>query len=425
MTVERSDVHLGLAEAPEPAEREEPFGPGGGLGPADFGPAPRSRWRAAGIVIFGVLLIAASLAYYGVRARRAGTGAGPVTVTHGVIQRVIAGKGKIEPRAELRVTASMLGRIKAILVNEGAEVTRGQVLVQMDDQELRARLLQAVAALDEARAGYADLAAGARPQELEGARARERETAAVLGEARTSLDRARALFGKGVIPRSQIDEADARYGVALAQNQSAREQLSLIESGARDDVRRAAEAQVKRAEAEVALARTLLDQTTIRAPVAGRVIERFMQPGEVIVLQRPQPILTLADLSRIQVRAEVDEGDARFLKAGQTAEITSSAFPGRTFKGTLVEIGETAGRKDLTSDDPSEMVDTKVVEAIIELTDTHPWTFGVTVDVAIVAERRENVLVVPRAAVSDEGGQASVMVRTGESYTRRPISLGA
>lgn len=425
-TAERSEFHVGVAEAVAPAEGGEPFESPGVVLPEDFGQAPLLRRRLVRLaVVAGASALLLALVYYGVTAGRAGNGAAPITVGLGSIHRVIAGKGKIEPRAEVRVTASMLGRIRAILAAEGTEVKQGQILVQMADEELRAQLAQALARLDEARARQAEIDAGARPQELETARARERESGAVLVEAAAALDRARTLFERGTIPRAQVEEAERRHGVALAQNQSARQQISLLESGARDEIRQAALAQVKRAEAEVGLARALLAQTVIRAPVSGRVIQRFMQPGEVIMLQRPEPILTLADLSRIQVRAEIDESDARFLEVGQKAEITSGTFPGRTFTGTVVEIGAAAGRKRLLSENPAEMVDTKVVEAIVELTDPHPWTFGVTVEVAVVVEHRDDVLVVPRAAVSDEGGQTSVMLRAGPSYTRQPIRVGA
>jgi HlyD family secretion protein len=426
-----SDFRLAVVEADDPAMD------GGGFGSTetqamvmeydetDFRP---SIWRRLfpGALVVGALLLAGVGYYYYWPAAAGGAGASPtVEARRGAIHRVVAGKGKIEPRAELRLTAPVMGRIKAILVAEGADVKRGDVLVQMDDEHVRAQLSQALALLDEARARRADLTAGARPQELESARARERESGAVLVEAAAALDRARTMFERGIIPRAQVEEAERRHGVALAQNQNARQQLSLLESGARDDVLQAALAQVRRAEAEVQLARAQLAQTTVRAPVSGRIIQRFMNPGEVIVLQRPQPILTLADLSRIQVRAEVDEGEARFLTAGQPAAITVAAFPGRTFKGTVVEIGRTAGRKTLTSEDPSEMVDTKVVETIIELTDAHPWTFGVTVEVSVVVEHRENVLVVPRSAVREENGQMSVMIQSGQSFSRQPIRVAA
>ena len=71
------------------------------------------------------------------------------------------------------------------------------------------------------------------------------------------------------------------------------------------------------------------------------------------------------------------------------------------------------------------MVDTRVVEAIVELPHDYPWTFGVTVDVAVTVENRENVLTVPRAAVIDDGGDVVAMVRNGDGYVRQVVQTGA
>lgn len=381
----------------------------------------RVRWG----LVSAALLLALLAVYAGVTAMRGRDEDATFEVRRGRIHRVVAGKGKIEPYAELRLTASLPGRIKSILVAEGDLVRRGQVLVQMQDEELRAQLAQAQARLEEAQARYAEVEAGPRPQELEAARARVREVAAVLQEAGTVLNRTRALFEKGTIPRAQLDEAERRHAVAIAQHRTAVEEISLLESGARQEVRRAALAQVKTAEADVQHVRALLDQTTVRAPVAGQIVHRFMQPGEVIVMQRPQPILTLADLSRIQVRVEIDETDARYLEVGQPVEVTSNAYPGRVFTGRVAEIGATAGRKSVVSDDPAAMLDTRVVEVIVTLPESNAWTFGVTVDAAVTVEHRENVPIVPRTAVRQAGRETTVMVRRGESYERQPIRTGA
>jgi ABC exporter DevB family membrane fusion protein len=379
------------------------------------------RWG----VLSAALLLALLAAYAAVTAVRGSGDGATFEVRCGRIHRVIAGKGKIEPFAELRLTASLPGRIKSILVEEGDHVRRGQVLVLMQDEELRAQFAQAQARLEEANAKYAEVEAGPRPQELEAARARVREVAAVLQETGAVLNRTRALFEKGTIPRAQLDEAERRHAVAIAQHRTAVEQISLLESGARQEVRRAAQAQVKTAEADVQHVRALLDQATIRAPVAGKIVHRFMQPGEVIVMQRPQPILTLADLSRIQVRVEIDETDARYLEVGQPVEVTSNAYSGRVFTGRVAEIGATAGRKSLVSEDPAAMLDTKVVEIIVTLPESNAWTLGVTVDAAVTVEHRENVPIVPRSAVRQAGRETAVMVRRGGSYERQPIRTGA
>ena len=404
--------------APDGPEGFDPFEPD----PLD---EPRGRFRSRRLVTW-IALAAAGLvvvALYGLTGGRTEDSEGTFEVQRGLVHRVVAGEGRIEPYAEVRLSASMLGRIDSIFVDEGDVVEEGQVLALMEDDELRARLLQATGRLEEARARYAEIQAGPRGQELEAARAREREARAVLEEASAAFDRSGALYERGMIPRAQLDEAERRRRVALAQQQIAVEELSLTEMGPREEVRQASLALVQTAEADVAHARALLEQTTIRAPVSGQVVRKYMQPGEVIVMQRPQPVLTLADLSRIQVRAEIDETDARFIAVGQPVVVTSDAYPGREFEGTVVDIGTTVGRKSVMSEDPAAMLDARVVEVIVAVDEAHPWTFGVTVQVSLTVARRDDVLVVPRSAVLEDG--SAVMVRRGSSYERQSIRVGA
>jgi multidrug resistance efflux pump len=316
----------------------------------------------------------------------------------------------------------MLGRITAVLVEEGEVVRQGQALVQMQDDDLRAQLAQAEARLEEAQARLAEIEAGARPQELEAARAQEREAGAVLDAATAALARSRELFAGGLTARAELDEAERQRKVALAQAESARERLSLIEAGAREEVRRAARAQVKTAEADVAHARVLVDHSVIRAPVAGKVLRRFMQPGEVIVMQR-RSRSDLADLSRIRCARRSTRPTP--VSRGRTAGIAADAYRGRVFKGTVVAVGATAGRKNLISEKPAEPMDAKVVEVLIELPDPHPWTFGMSVDVSVTVEARDDVPVVPRSAVKQEHGGATVLVRKGGSFVPQAVRIGA
>ena len=382
--------------------------------------APRPRY--AMFALCG-LLIFVSLALYGALAG-AGASSDTFQVARGNIRKVVSARGRVEPVAEVRVSASTLGRIAAVMVNEGDTVVEGQALAQMDDSELRAQVAQAAARLEEALARLSEIELGARPEEVATARAREREAHAVQQDATEAFERARVLSQGGLIATAELDTARGRREVAAAQYQGALQQLALVEAGSREEVKQAARAHVKSARADADYARALLDQTTIRAPMSGKIIHRFMNPGEVISLQRPQPIVTLADTSRIQVRAEVDETDARFIKAGQSVTLTSGAVRGREFAGTVTEVGSTAGRKSLLSENPAEPVDTRVVEAIVALSDSYAWTFGTNVDVIIKVDHRDDVLVVPHSAVRQVDGKAVVTVRQGDADTARPVQLG-
>lgn len=377
-------------------------------------------------VVVSIVLLAAAVAgaSWLVVQRNGAGGAGAFEVKRGALRQIVAARGKVEPGAEIGVTAKMIGRIKALHVREGHLVRQGQLLAEMDDDDLRAQLEQAAAVLNESRARLAEALAGARPQERETAQAKLDEARSVGEEARASLERQRRLAADGLIPKAQLDEAELKERVAAAQLRTAQEQASLVEAGTREEARAIAQAQVARAEAEVRHAQALLANAQVVSPVAGRVLRVYMHPGEVIVLQRPQPIVLLGEGRNVFVRAEVDESDLNKVQLGQSAIIRSDAYPDRTFTGRVVEIAPAVGRKMLRSDDPAEMLDTKVLETRIELPADATPALGLTVDVEILVVEKPDATIVPARAVLWDEGTARVEVRVRDRSETRRITTG-
>lgn len=381
----------------------------------------RRRWRTVAIVAGVAVVIAGGMLYH---LGGATTTEGSFIVRRGSIERRVAARGKVQPQADIAITSNMLGRIEAILVHEGDEVREGQVLVRMQDDELRARLAEAQIRLEAARARLAEVIAGARVQEIEAGRARLAEATAVSTEAQAAYDRAKQLVQDGLISRAQMDEAKGRHDVALARQRTLAEELKLLEAGSREEVKRVALAEVERAHAEIRQIEAFLTRTIVRAPIAGRILRRYMEPGEVIVLQRPQPILTLADRSRLLVVAEVDETEVGRVRRGQAAVVRAEAYGDEPVKGTVVHVAGAVGRKTISSEDPAELVDVRIVETTIQLPSDVDWPLGLTVDVEIVVADRDDVLVVPADAVESDEGESVVTVRSGQGTDRRRVTLG-
>ena len=252
-----------------------------------------------------------------------------IPVRRGSIYLVIAAKGRVEPFTEVRVGAKTIGRIKRILVKEGDWVKEGQVLATLDDEELRAQLEQAKAAFEAAKAKLEELLAGPRAEEQEVAKAKLSEAKAVLEEAKAQLDRYTELLKEGAISQAHFDEVRMRHEVTLAQYRSAQEQLKLVEAGAREEVKKAARAAVKKAEADLRHIQAQLQNTVVMAPISGKVIRKHLDVGDVVSIYLPQPLVTIADVHHLQVKAEVDETDIRKLKVGQEASVTADAYPRR------------------------------------------------------------------------------------------------
>ncbi len=288
------------------------------------------------------------------------------------IDLIVAAKGKVEALEEVDLAPKTLGRLKEVDVKEGDFVKKGDVVAVLENDEVKAQVEQAKANL--------------------------LGTEAELKEAKQNLIRFNALFKRGIISRSELDSAQMKYDLAFSQ--------------------------IKKSEADLQYAEALLENTYIRAPFSGKIVRRFLDPGETITLEKLLPIVTIADVSKIIVRAEIDETDIRKVKVGQPAVITADAYPREKFKGKVTEISSAVGKKKIISDNPAEMVDTKVLEVKIELDSGQKLNLGLNVDVTIFVHNKENVLVLPLKAVRDLDGTASVKVKKNGSYEEKEVTTG-
>lgn len=336
------------------------------------------RWRW-GLGLAGFLVLAAGL--FGYRG----------LINDQAAPRSLHVTGTIEA-TQVEVTAKYSGRITALPVQEGSAVLKGQLLVTLDDAELQAdvarldaalrtaraqlqdllagarkeEIEEAKAAVARARAQLEDLRAGSRPQELEQARSSLRAATATREWADADLKRAEELLAKGLIAQADRDRARQAYAVALGQEQSAREQLRLLEAGPREKQVEAAQAQLKAAldhlellqagprpqqvevaRAQVREAEAALNQAEARwremrivAPISGVVLRKNLEVGETAT--PGVSILTLIDPKDLWLRAYVPETEAGRIKVGQTARISIDAFPDRRFSSRLSEIASAA-----------------------------------------------------------------------------------
>ena len=228
-----------------------------------------------------------------------------------------------------------------------------------------------------------------RPASFGGVRDAEaavREASAVLDNVRLDVNRRRDLFRETVISRAELDKSEEQLGVAQARLDSARERLSLIEAGAREEERAHADAEVALARAALDEARAVLEKTYVRSPIDGVVFRRFRKAGESVSTQFDAPIVTLADRSWVRVRVDVDEGDVADLRVGQPAYVTADAFGDRRFAGRIVRVGQMLGRKNVRTDEPTERVDTKILETLVELDDGRELPLGLRVQAFILGK---------------------------------------
>ena len=276
--------------------------------------------------------------------------------------------GKIEPRTQVKVSADIMGKITRLLVKEGDRVRRGDLMMQLDDTQYRS-------AADQSRAMAAS------------AQARLREATSALKTSDANFTRQRALFDQKLLSQAEWDQAvqtheGARVAFATAQEEATRSRAAL--DGATDN----------------------LSKCRFFAPFDGVVSALNVEQGEIVITgtmnNAGTQILTVSDLSRMLVRADVDETDVVDMKIGQKAKISVDAFPDTTFAGTVVEIGNTAKRSITSAVEGQTNFEVKVVfdsnvpqvrpgmTADVDIeTGTHPGTLAVPIQAVVVRTQRE------------------------------------
>jgi len=350
-------------------------------------------------------------------------------VTRGSIDAHFAARGRVEGATsqEIKLAARTFGRLLEVAVTDGEPVRKGQVVATLENRDARGRVEEARAALARAQAGLEKVLNGARPEERSAARAEMEEAQAAAENARQQHERMLRLFTDGgVVSQSALDQAERDGKMTQARLESLRQRYQLIMAPPRPEDVAAARADVELARARLTQADDYYDNTFVRSPVDGVVVKRFMNPGESISYESLyQPIVSVADTTRLMVRAEVDETDIGKVQVGQHAELRCEAFPGQTFSGRVVRISGGLGKKKIQTDNPSEKIDTDILESFIEVDPGTPLRVGLRVDVYVQLARKDNVLIVPRRAVEFSDGTATVHVKTPAGHSPRPVRLGA
>jgi ABC exporter DevB family membrane fusion protein len=336
------------------------------------------RWIAGGVVLVGAIGL-----------RVAWRPAEPLPVATTSVQTpagdiVAAGPGRIEPVSEeIRVSAQLAGRIAEMMVEEGDTVQAGQPVAALEAADYAARVASAEADVRLRDAELRRLQNGARDEERREAAAGEAEADAALRQARQDLNRRRALFEAGVISAEDMDRASNDVALDSARLDAARERRALVDTTAREEDLTRAEAALAAARARLGEARALLAKTVVRSPLAGTVLRRHRHAGETVSTQFDSPIVTIADRSRLRVRVDVDENDVAKVRPGQRAYVTTDAYPRRRFYGRVVRVAQLLGKKNVRTDEPTERVDMKILETLIELEAADELPLGLRVQAFI------------------------------------------
>jgi HlyD family secretion protein len=316
-----------------------------------------TRWIVGGVLIF-VLLGAGRFAYSKLNAaaevetvRVVSTQPGSAAAQGEV---VLNATGYIVAHHNIEVAAKVIGRVLWIGVEKGDKVKQGQVLVRLEDDEYRAQLLQAKGNLANLQAKLAELLHGSRPEEIEVSTANLKQAISDLDDAKVTLDRTRALAKDGIVSKQSLDDAQSRYDGAEHHVRSLEKTDALTRLGVRQEEIDAMKGAVEQAKGLVDYAQTQLDNTIIKAPSDGTILERAVEKGEFVTTSfvgdkgAKGYVVTLADLNDLQAELDIAQNDFAKLHMGQKAIITTDAFPDRKYQGEITEFSPEANRQKAT-----------------------------------------------------------------------------
>jgi membrane fusion protein (multidrug efflux system) len=317
------------------------------------------------------------------------------------VQRMVDLAGNLLSPDQARVSAEAGGVVRQVLVEIGTEVKVGQPLVRLDPRELEYALAQAESSLRQtyAQLGMYESVTEETPPPPDDHVATVRTATANLEDAKAAMARADALSKKGVLSPVDLQAAQTKLKVAEASHQSAFDSV------------RSLKAQLHQRRAAYDLARKKLADAVVRAPIAGSVVDRYVQVGEYI--SERTVVATIVQTDPLKVRTGVQERHAGAVRPGQHVEFRVASFGDTLFTGKVAYVSPAV----------DQTMRTFQIEALVGNADRRlkPGFFAKGV---IFTRKDENVLAVPDTAVSTLAGVSSVYVIRNGRVTQQQVTLG-
>lgn len=336
------------------------------------------------------------------------------SVERGTMVKSVVATGKVEPITKIEIKSKANGIIKALNADIDVAVKEGDVLVELDKEQLAAALRGAEANLLAARASLEGAEAQAKKNLVEA----EGPDAAF---ARRAYERAESLYTQHLIAQSALDDAHSLVEVSENRKRAAQSQLAIGQA-------KIAEARAQVAQAKAAADRAAEDMAnaTIRAPIRGTVLSRDVEVGSPVssILNlgaNATLVMTLGDITQVFVRGKVDEADIGRVRLGQEARIRVETFKDKTFNGRVTQISPMGVEKDnVTNFEVRVSIDNPGKELKANM----------TANAEIVLEEHPNSLILPEAAVTYDAKKTPFVdllapgTKTGKTRVEVKVGVG-
>lgn len=254
-------------------------------------------------------------------------------------QRQFEVTGNIET-VNVIVSSKVSGEIISIFKDEGDQVSAGDTLLIIDPTTYRIKLREAEAQLMSAEAQYELVRNGARKEDVQQAEQLLKQAEVNLQTAQNDKIRFENLFQSRSISKKQFEDAAARYELALAQYNSAKENYIKVKNISRPEEIKQAKANVERIKANLDLIKKNLNDCYVISPISGTLVQRFVEAGETVT--NLSSLVKVSDLSQVELMVYVNEKDLPKIKLGQPVAVKVDAFPDKTFEGRVIFISPEA-----------------------------------------------------------------------------------
>ena len=328
--------------------------------------------------------------------------------------------GYIIAAHKIELAPRVVGRVAWVGVERADKVDKDQVLVRLEDDEYKARAVQAQGQLDGAKARLAELQNGSRPEEIGRAKAEVDAAVAELDNAAARMKRQQVAAQANAVPVQDVEEAEYKHKAQQARVASLQQAYELIRLGPRKEQVDAQKAVVEQLIGVVQLAQIDLANTVILAPITGTILERNVEVGEYVttgfVGDRGAKgyVVSLADLSDLRVELDISQDDFAKIAKDQLCIVTTDAYPDRKYEGVVDLIAPEANRQKATV-----QVRVKILKP--------DGMLRPDMNASVAFRSKEPVrtsaapaIVVPASAVRDE----AVFVVVGDVAQRRPVQAG-
>lgn len=260
---------------------------------------------------------------------------------------VLESKGYIIPEQQILVSPQVSARIIELNFEAGQTVEKGFVLAVLDDTEYKAEVARAVADFESARERMIEAKEGSRPDEIKQAQAELAEAETQLEQAKRTYDRSQQLFEQKFIQKQELEDAESSYRALVKRVDRLKAGAQLVLEGPRVERKRIAEAEVRRAEADLTRAKWRLDNTIIRAPITGTILKKNAELGNLVnpvAFNGSFSLCDIADLSKLEVELSIQERDVSKVFQNQKCRVRSEAYPERAYDGVVSRLMPIADR---------------------------------------------------------------------------------